>query len=541
MANYRQLELEDYLLVLKRSKWWLIIPCLVVGVVALGFSFLLPDEYQSETLILVEQQQVPAEYVRPTVTADLQDRLQTMTQEILSRTRLRRIIEKFGLFRHYTERQPRYRLVAFVNSGLARLGVEQWGLLHQDSNGPAIEELIVRMRESIGIELVRRGRRGPVVTAFKISYIAATPPLARQVTTEITSLFIEENLKVRERMTENTSQFIEIELEAARRELEDQESTLRDFKVRYMGQLPEQVQTKLQLLGQLQFQLQATMDAVDRLQEQDILLKDSQKQREAVLETQVGAQAGVESPTNLGLQLAQLQSQLSQMKARYTQQHPDVIKLAQQIAQLQTQLEQATEEPTEEAFQSNPVKVFDPQLVQIQSQIEVNQRAQQTRLKEQKRIEGAIKTHQQQLRLIPLREQQYIEITRDYGIAKNNYESLLQKKNLSTLAGNLEKRQQGEQFRILDPASLPTKPFRPNRALISVGGALGGLLLALIWVGAHEFLNKSLRNERDVEFYLELPVLALIPLVSPPNHKRRFSTQLDRQGAARAPASAART
>ena len=541
MANYRQLELEDYLFVLKRSKWWLIIPCLVVGVVALGFSFLLADEYRSETLILVEQQQVPAEYVRPTVTADLQDRLQTMTQEILSRTRLQRIIEKFGLFRHYTERQPRYRLVAFVNSGLARLGVEQWGPLHQDSGGPAIEELIAKMRESIEIELVRRGRRGPVVTAFKISYIAETPPLAQQVTTEITSLFIEENLKVRERMAENTSQFIEIELEAARRELENQESTLRDFKVRYMGQLPEQVQTNLHLLGQLQFQLQANMDAMGRLQEQDILLKNSVKQRKAVLEEQVGAQAGVESPTNLARQLAQLQSQLSQMKARYTPQHPDVIKLAQQIAQLQTQLEQATEEPTEESLQSSPVKVFDPQLAQIQSQIEANQRAQQTRVKEQKRIGEAIKTYQQQLRLIPLREQQYIEITRDYGIAKNNYESLLQKKNRSDLAGNLEKRQQGEQFRILDPANLPVKPFRPNRALISVGGVLGGLFLGLIWVGAHEFLDKSLRNERDVEFYLESPVLALIPLVSSPNHKRRFSTQPDRQGAARARASAART
>ena len=535
MANYRQLELEDYLLVLKRSKWWLIIPCLVVGVVALGYSFILPDEYRSETLILVERQQVPAEYVSSTVTADLQDRLQTMTQEILSRTRLRRIIEKFGLFRDYTERQARYRLVAFVNSGLARLGMEQWSPLHQDSGDPAIEELIAKMRESIGIELVRRDRRGPVVTAFKISFIAATPRLAQQVTTEITSLFIEENLTVHEQMAENTSQFIEIELEAARRELEGQESTLKDFKIRYMGQLPEQVQTKLHLLGQLQFQLQANMDAVERLQEQNILLKDSQKQREAVLETQVGAQAGVESPTNLGRQLAQLQAQLSQMKARYTPQHPDVIKLAQQIAQLQTQLEQAAEEPTEEALQSNPVKAFDPQLVQIQSQIEVNQRAQQARLKEQKRIERAIKTHQQQLRLIPLREQQYIEITRDYGIARNNYESLLQKKNRSDLAGNLEKRQQGEQFRILDPANLPAKPFRPYRALISVGGALGGLLLGLIWVGAHEFLNRSLRNERDVEFYLELPVLTLIPLVSSPNHKRRFSTQPNRQGAARGP------
>lgn len=518
MAKYRERGPEDYLVILRRGKWVLVVPCLLVGLAVFWGSFLLPDQYRSETLILVERQQIPKEYVRPTITTDLQDRLQTMTQEILSRTRIQRIMEKFGLYKNYSERQLLPRLVALAKTGFAKLGVEEPGFLQRYRVQPSIEELVGLMRENIDVQLVRR--RGPEVTAFRVSYIGETPQIAQQVTTELTSLFIEENLKVRERMAENTSQFIDVELQAARKVLESQETKLREFKTRYMGQLPEQEQTNLQLLAHWQGQLQTNAQSLSRLQQEEILLRNSLSVRETMVGAQAGAEGTKDSPFKLQQQLSNLRSDLTRLEARYTSQHPDVIKIKREISQIQTQLAEAAQEPEEKDTEVAIAPPPDPQIARFETQLDVNRMERERLLAGQGTIQKAIEDYRERIRRMPLREQQYLELTRDYTVAKQNYESLLNKQNLSSLARNLERRQQGEQFRILDPANLPAGPFRPNHPLFGVGGSLIGFMLGLGWVAGREVLDKSLRNERDVEFYLETPVVGLIPAFAPTKRKQ---------------------
>lgn len=527
MARYREMELEDYLLILKRSKWLLVIPCVLVGLAVFGFSLLLPDQYRSETLILVERQQVPKEYVKPTVTTGLQDRLQSMTQEILSRTRLRYIIDKFGLYRRYSEQQLSYRLGALAAKGLKKAGVENYSMFGRYLGEPSLEDLIATMRSNIQVELVRHRRSE--VTAFKVSYAGESPQLVQQVATELASLFIEENLKVRERMAENTSKFIGVELESARRELESQEAKLRQFKTRYMGQLPEQERTNIELFRHWQAQLQANTASLNRLQQEDLLLRNSLSLRETMVGVHAGTEVRSGSPISLQRRLSDLRFALTGMEARYTPQHPDVVKLKREIIQLQTRLSEAAQEPEEKAPEPSIAPPLDPAIAGIEARLEVNQMVHETLLRDQKKIQLNIKQYRERITLMPLREQQYVEITRDYGVAQKNYESLLHKRALSSLASNLEKRQQGEQFRVLDPANLPTKPFRPNRPLVAFLGSAVGLMLGLGWVAAGVFLDKSLRNERDVEFYLEAPVLALIPSVDSPAQKRSFMPWIARR------------
>ncbi len=521
----QEIRIEDYWLILKRRKWWLILPAVIVGLLAGGISFLLPNEYRSETTILVQQQQIPKDFVKPTVSTDLQDRLQSMTQEILSRTRLEMIITKFSLFR-----QPQSKL-ALLEQRVRKVGA-RLGVMSAETPARDMSELVQKMRANISVQLIQRPR-DPEVTAFKVAYIAETPQLAQAVTSELTNLFINENLKAREQMAESTTDFIDTELETARKALDQQEAGLKDFKSKYMGELPQEQQTNLNLLNQAQAQSQANLDQINQYRQQDTYLKNIIAQREAL--SQAGGDTS-QSPTALQNQLAALQAKKADLETHYTAEHPDVIEVKAEIARVEQQLKlnaANVKDPSSASKNSrSTLLAADPALLQAKTQQEANQLALERRLKQQEQIEAAIRQYQDRVRLSPLREQQYSELTRDYGIAKGNYESLLEKRHVSEMAANLEKRQQGEQFVVLDPASLPMTPFRPHRALISLGGVFGGLLFGVVIVVAGEAVNKTIRTEREAEAQLQLPVLAVLPLVADgttgmhSRHRRRSKQQV---------------
>src|SRR5579864_534805 len=232
-------DLMDYWEIFLRRKWWVLVPAIVVSIAVLAVSLKLPKQYKSETLILVDPQKVPSEYVKATISGDVTDRLQTISQEILSRTRLQKIIDQFGLYKDKSAVQ---------------------------------EDIVEMMHKDITLDIVTdRGRTG--VGGFKISYVGSSPALAQQVTSQIASLFIEENLKVREQQAEGTDEFIESQLEKARQKLQEQEKKVQQFKGRYMGSLPEQEQTSLQLLGQFQALLQSNSDAIGRAEQQKTYLE----------------------------------------------------------------------------------------------------------------------------------------------------------------------------------------------------------------------------------------------------------------------------
>lgn len=463
----------------------------------------LPAKYRSETLILVEQQRVPEHYVEPNVALDLQQRLQSMSEQILSRTRLMTIIDKFHLY-------------------------------DIDRHRGDADSLVETMRKDISLDVVKAdSTRANQIAAFKISYSANGPIVAQQVTAELTSLFIEENMRNRQQLSEDTTTFLQAELEGARKNLERQEERLRDFKSRYLGQLPEQTASNMQILGGLQSRLGSATDALHQAQQQKLYLQ-SVLNNYRMLSTQTPADDGKAvalPPTyELDSRLKQLKSQLADLSSRYTPQHPDIVRLKDEIAtteKLKAQAEaQVKENSAKEANSAQTASATsDPRLMssalQVESQLKANDLEIVNRQAEITNLEKEIDSYQQKLNVAPAREQELATITRDHDQSRADYDQLLAKRNQSEMATNLEKRQQGEQFRMIDPPSLPQKPYFPNRFLFSVGGLGFGLALGLGFVVLSELRLPLIYGEQELRGVLNAPILITVPLLPTPREERK--------------------
>ena len=491
---------EKYWQIARRRRWWLILPVVVFWSGTWAVSWFLPTVYRSETLILVEQQKVPEHYVVPNVAADLQERLQSMTQQILSRTRLRRIIDELHL---YPGERPRL--------------------------GP--DELVERMRKDIKIELVQTPGKPDELSAFKIYYSGADPRLAQQVTSDLTSFFIEENLRAREQQSEDTTNFLDSQLQDARKRLEEQEQRLREFKGQYLGQLPGQLQSNLQILAGLQARLQDANERLGRAEQQKVYLNSLFSQyRSLSRQIRAGAAGGGAPPPALDDELDRLKREMSSLRAQYTDNHPDVVQLKDQIAkteQLRTQIDADLPKSEGNSASSGEIDLrgSDPKTIspvlEIQSQIKANELEIQNRKREIQDLEKSAEEYKARLNETPIREQQQADLTRDYDQSRANYESLLAKKNQSELATNLEKRQQGEQFRILDPPSLPQKPFWPDRLQLSLLGFAAGLVFGVGGSAVAESIDDCIHEEKDVAALSTQPVLSMVPPLFTSTERRR--------------------
>jgi polysaccharide biosynthesis transport protein len=492
---------QDYWAKAVRRRWWLMGPLFVCGFVAFGLAHYWPEQYRSEALILVEQQKVPEHYVTPNVVTDLQDRLQTMTQQILSRTRLQKLIEESNLYPDLRQR---------MNS----------------------DEIVDKMRAGIGIELVQAPKRQDELTAFRISFSYGSAQVAQQVTNELTSLFIDENLQARGQQSVNTTTFLENQLEQARQDLEQQEQRLREYKIRFIGELPEQEQSMLQTLGSLQAQLDANTAATQRADQQRIYLESMRSEYQAMQESLGSASGNTVAPpiAIADATIRDLKKQLTDLEAKYTSRHPDVDKLKDQIAGWEESRKLLEEKPVSvpptEASASQTSRPSSVPLAEVDSQLKVTQLQIDDYQEANKKLRARMDDLESRLNLTPLREQQLAEVTRNYENSRQNYQSLLQKKLQSELATNLEKRQQGEQFRIIDPPNLPLKPTEPNRLkIISVGWALG-LCLGLGLTAMQELTDETIHNERTLLQSVPIPVLVHVPVLH--SHRERLGTQLRR-------------
>ena len=471
-----------------RRRWWLMGPLFFCGFVAFGVAHFWPEQYRSEALILVEQQKVPELYVTPNVVTDLQDRLQSMTQQILSRTRLEKLIEQFNLY-------PNQR--QHVNN----------------------DEVVDGMLKDIRIELVQAPRREDELTAFRINFSYNSARVAQQITNELTSLFIDENLQARGQQSVSTTTFLENQLEQARQDLAQQEERLREYKIRFIGELPEQQQSMLQMLGSLQAQLDANTAATERAEQQRIYLESMQSQYRAMQESPGSADGNAAtSPIAVAdATIRDLQKQLTELEAKYTSRHPDVDKLKDQIAgweETRNQSEQKLENsPSTEASATTTPLRGAPALAEVESRLKATKAEIDSYQTEAMKLRARMDDLESRLNLTPLREQQLAEVTRNYDNSKQNYQSLLQKKLQSELATNLEKRQQGEQFRIIDPPNLPLKPSEPNRlAIITIGWTLG-LCLGLGLMALLEITDETIHNERGLLESVRAPVLIHVPVI----------------------------
>lgn len=480
----RELTPADYLAMLRRR--WVIVAILAIIGAPLGYavSLAMPAKYMSQTLVLVQQPTVPTDFVKPVDTTDIGQRLASMQQQILSRSRLEPIIRQFGLYAKDVNR------------------------------GASIDDLVGRLQKAIEVTPVQpmAETRAANLPGFIVSVKLDTPRKAQQVCTAITSMFIEQSLSSRQQHSEDTTQFLTQQLADAKAQLDQQDAALAAFKVKHSGELPDQEQANLNLLTTLTTQLDAATQALARAQQDKTFVASQLTQQVAAWqETQTG-----HNPDTLEQQLATLQTQLANLQARYTEDYPDVIKTKNDIAMLQQRIAESNNGPksgTEDRPQRTATEPA--QITQLRAQLHNFDQIIAEKTKEQEQIKQQIKLYQGRIQLSPLVEQQYKELTRGYQTAAESYNDLQKKRDQSQMATDLERQQEGEQFRVLDPANLPEAPSFPNRGLFTLGGLAGGLGLGLGLAFLMEMRDTSMRTERDVEFVLRLPVLAMVPEIGP--------------------------
>jgi polysaccharide chain length determinant protein (PEP-CTERM system associated) len=483
----RELTPADYLAMLRR-RWVLITVLAVIGApLAYGVSLFLPSKYESQTLVLVDQQTVPTDFVRPVDTTNIGQRLSSMQQQILSRTRLEPMIRQFGLFAN-------------------------------DVNRDSMDTLVARLQKAIEVTPVQpmAQTQATNLPGFFVKVTLDNPRTAQQVCTAITSMFIEQSLSLRQQHSQDTTQFLSQQLGDAKAELDQQDAKLAAFKSRYSGSLPEEEQTNLNLLTGLTTQLDAATQALARAQQDKTFAESLLTQQFAAWQD---AQTG-RNPDTLEQQLAILQTQLSSLEARYTEDYPDVIKTKNDIAVLQRRI--AENEGTKGITDATkaPKSLVEPiQITQLRGQIHTLEQTIAEKSKEQEQIKQQIKLYQDRVQSSPVVEEQFKELTRGYQTALDSYDELQKKRGESAMATELERQQEGEQFRVLDPANLPDKPSFPNRLLFTTGGLAGGLGLGLALAFLLEMRDTSMRTERDIELVLKLPVLAMVPEIKPLSEK----------------------
>ena len=496
-------DIQHWLGIARRRHMQFLIPLFAGWVFVWGASWVLPKRFQSTTLILVEQPTMPKDYVTPNVNDDLQDRMQSISQQILSRTRLLHIIDQLSLY------------------------VEP----HSQRSA---DQKVERMRKDIDIELVRDARDH--ITAFNVSYSSRDAQLAQQVTSELTNLFINENLEVRQQQSEDTTKFLESHLETARQTLSDQEDKVRLFKAQHPGELPTQVGSNLQILAGLQSQLQAEEDSLNTAKQQRVYVETLVNQYRSLQgspKSTGNVQVGLPAVNE---ELEKLRAQLADLSSHYTDRHPDVRKLKQQIAETEKTRDQIianlkakeSADPNTATANSDPTEMRDPSspMVQLQGQLQSNRVEIANRERAVADLKAKITDYQARLNQEPVREQQLSDLTRGYEQSKANYDSLLKKKNESAMATSMELLQQGERFRIIDPPSLPVKAEFPNRLKLCGIGLGIGLALGVVVAGAFEMIDDRIYDEKELQKLLPMAVISEIPTVAAAGDERRESRRL---------------
>jgi len=497
---------ERYLGAARRRTWHFLVPFFLVWLIVWVASWFMPSVYRSGTLILVEQPSVPASLVPSNIADNLQQRLNSIQQQILSRTRLLHIIDQFNLY-------PDSRA-------------------HESQ-----DQLVDQMRKDIEIELERSPERRDL-TAFNVYYSSRDPRVAQQVTSELTNLFITANLEDRQRQSENTTNFLEQQVEQAAKDLAAQEQKVSQFKEQHIGELPGQLQSNLEILHGMQSQLQNEQNALNNAHERNVYLQslvsqyqNARSARSAVAATGDAVPMGLPA---IDQELDRLRSQLADLKSRYTDEYPDVRKLKEQInntikmkQQMEAEMKSAASQPsTANAPVDEADLKADAPTLELRSQLKANQVEIANRERNINSLQAQVAQYQARLNQSPIREQELTELMRGYDQSKADYDSLLKRKNESELATNLEQQQQGEHFSVLDPPNLPTKPFSPNRLKLFGMGLAAGLVLGGVVAGGAEFIDGRVYTEAELKKLVPAEVIVEIPAVISQVEQKRQTNQL---------------
>lgn len=449
-----------------RRRWAILIPLFVVLIWGIYHSIVTPRIYEAKTLILVEGQRVPQNFVQSIVTEEASARINTISQQILSRTNLEKIIKDFSLFS----------------------GAKYAEMFTEDK--------VNALRENISVDVIADRRRG--TDAFEIGFKGKEPIKVMRVVNGLAATFIDENLKVRESQAIGTSSFLEAELRSMRGRLEELEEKIKDYRKGNMGELPEQLETNLRILERLQQTLSDRRQGIQEAKIRLAALRSQATSREPSVVVIGGDQRLQEGTATLDEMINELET----LESRYTAKHPDIIRLKKQIAEME-----ARNNSQDGSVDSVSARI--PPALRIQIS-EVRREIQASEI-EIKNLQNQISVYEFRIENTPKREQELTSLRRDYQNIQASYDSLLNRKLEADIAVNMERKQKGEQFRIVDPAKLPQRPIEPNMKklfvfVVGAGLGIGGALAFVL-----EYLDQSIKNPEEIESLFDLPVLAAIP------------------------------
>ncbi len=474
--------MNDYVLILKRRKWSLILPALIIFAISVMIAVALSPIYKSTSTILIEEQEIPADFVMATVTSFVEQRLQSIHQRIMSTSRLIDIIKRFNL---YSDLKGRL----------------------------TSEQIIEKMRKSIKLETIsaevvdrRTGRPSSATVAFTLTYEGkGIPDKVQRVANVLTSLFLEENLRARERQTREISQFLRNEMKKLKTDLDQIEAKIADFKAIHINALPEIFQVNMQSLNN-------TERNIERLNQQF----QSLKEREGYLQTQLASITPLEKMTEDKRRLRELRVKLANLETRFTDEYPDVIKTKEEIEKLEKGIKNIDKTTgTSDSLPDNPAYItLASQLASTQAEIEsvkkqiinLNIKAEEYR----RRIEATPKV-----------EENYKALAIERNNTQAKYNDLVRKFMEAKVAQGLEKEQKGERFTIIDPARLPEKPYKPNRIAIVMIGLVLGVAAGVALSSIKEFTDSSVRSPDMLSTVTSFPVLAGIPEITTEKDIRR--------------------
>jgi len=468
----------------RRRKWLILLPAIAIAAAAVVLIQRLPNVYRSETLILVVPQRVPESYVKSTVTARIEDRLQAISQQILSRTRLEQIINDFNLY-------PQER-----------------------ADRQLMEDIVERMRNrDIGVSVVKGD-------AFRVAFAANDARVAMRVTERLGSLFIDESLRDREILAKGTSEFLATQLDEARRQLVLNENKLQEYQRTFNGELPTQLSANLQGLHNTEMALQTLGESLNRDRERRLgferQVSDVIEAPEPPPPAPAGAAPRGDMATTVEDELLTAQQSLLAVELKLKPDHPDVKRLRRNVEELKKRVEVQklsgvlTVRPTNTVVMDYAKR---KRLIDARAELDNLERAIQAKLAEEQRLQSVLGMYQARIEATPMREAELTALMRDYETLQQTYRSLLEKKEESQISANLEARQIGEQFRIVDPARIPERPASPNRPRLYLMAILAALALGIGIAATAEYFDRTLRTEADVRATVNLMVLATIPVL----------------------------
>ena len=484
-----------------RGKWIILAPAIVTSMLAGAYLRLTPDIYRAETTILVVPQRVPDIYVKSTVTTNVQDRLRSINQQILSRTRLEPIILDFNLYPERRQKEP-------------------------------MEDTVNYMRDQVEVKTVRGD-------TFSVGYKSLSPVLAQQVAERLASLYIDENMRDRASVAEGTSQFLEAELNEARQKLVEHEKRLEAYRLRYSGELPTQASSNFQAVQTLQMQAQGLSDSLDRDRDRRLVLErslaDIAATPLATTDTSRPDPSDAQpAPGSAAADLATAREQLRVMRTRLTPEHPDVVRGERIVRELERKAAAEREAASAAAAAAGSgtvtattgLSAAERRVRDLRQELNTVVGSIRTKEAQLTKIQDELAGYRSRLDAAPVRESELTELTRDYDTLQNSYKALLSKRQEAQIASNVERRQIGEQFRVLDPARRPERPYSPNRPLVQALGTAAGFLVGIAIIALAQVRDRTLHTEADVLQALNLPVLATVPRMRNADERKRHMRQV---------------